>query len=96
MRLADGDVLVHDDFAIARADDACDQVADSDGHLPPAFIPGADPASGPGLGILVHAFFCTVGHGAEGMTDEVGGFFGEREFSAPVEKRVHRRSMVAV
>ena len=51
--LADGDVLVHDDAAFGRADDGADEVAAGDGHVPPAFFPGADAAGGPGVGELL-------------------------------------------
>ena len=54
-RLADGDVLLHHHLAFARADDAPDQVAHRDRHLPPALFPRADAAGGPRVGELAHA-----------------------------------------
>src|SRR5689334_24996179 len=40
-RLADRDVLVHHDFAGARADDLAYKIADRARHLPPALFPCA-------------------------------------------------------
>src|SRR5256714_9279377 len=90
-RLADRDVLVHDDFARLRADDFTDQIADRARHLPPAFFPGANAARRPQLGVLVQAVASAGGHRAERVRDHINGVIEDREFFAPFKQLVHSR-----
>jgi len=80
--LRERDVLVQRDFPGLRANQRGDFIADVDGHLPPAFFPGANAAISPGVGVGVHGVVNAAGHRAQGVADEVGGAVEDREFGA--------------
>src|SRR5437764_14370316 len=87
-RLADRDVLVHDDFARLRADDFTDQIADRARHLPPAFFPGANAARRPQLGLLVQAVAGAGRHRAERVRGHINALREGREFVSPLNQPV--------
>ena len=91
--LRERDVLVQRDFAGLRADQRGDFIADVDGHLPPAFFPGANAATSPSVGVGVHRVVNAAGHRAQGVADEVGGAVEDREFGAVFEEIVHNSSV---
>src|SRR5581483_12488301 len=75
-------------FALTGADDAADQVADSDRHFPPAFFPGADTSLRPGVSKFLDPRGRASGHRAQRVADHVDGMSEDGEFGAPAEQRV--------
>jgi len=86
--LADGNVLVHDDFGLPCPDEGSDEVAGGDGHVPPAFFPGTDASRGPGVGELLERVGSAARHGTQRVADHVRGGGKDGKFLAPDEKRV--------
>src|SRR5438552_697446 len=86
--LANRHVRMHSDFALSGADDFPDQVADSDGHLPPAFFPGPDAARRPDVGVFVEPIASPARHGAERVADQIDRFVENGKFFAPVEEGI--------
>src|SRR5438105_2123818 len=62
-RLRERDILMKRNLARLRAKQRSDLVAHADGHLPPAFFPGAYATLGPGIGVRAHAVVDAAGHG---------------------------------
>src|SRR5688572_10150565 len=76
------DVLMHADGAVRRADQPGDLVANLDRHLPPAFLPGANAASGPGLRVSGKVPRRLARHSAERIADHVDGARQNRKLVA--------------
>ncbi len=87
-RLADADILVHDHTAGRGPDDAPNEVAAGDGHVPPAFFPGADAARRPGLGVLGQCAGDAARHGRERVRDQVRRLREDRKLGAPAQQGI--------
>ena len=87
-----GDVLVHAGRPGRRPDDTSDLVAGRERQVPPAFAPGADPASPPHAGVLDDAVLGRGRHRREGVVDQVRGVGEDRE-AVPVVGHVHAASI---
>ena len=83
--LADGNILLHHDFALAGTNDGTDQIADRNRHIPPALLPSADAAGRPSIGVFLHGVGRAPGHGTQRVADHVRGVGEDRKFLAPVE-----------
>src|SRR5262249_26936660 len=88
-RLADRDVLMHRHRPRIGADDPRYLVAGGDGHLPPTFLPGANPARRPHVRVIAQPVVDALRHRAERVVDQVKSLFENRKLGAVRKKFVH-------
>ena len=92
--LAGGDVLVGRDGTFGRIHERPNLIADFGRQHPPSFFPGANPASGPGIGVAFHGVVNAAGHGTQGIADQVGGVPEDRKLGAVAEQFVSHSDIV--
>src|ERR1700741_3199229 len=83
-RLADRDVLMHHDGARLGADDVRDFVADSNGHVPPAFCPRTHTTAPPCVCIFLEPFMSCPRHRPEAMRNQINSFVENGKLAAPL------------
>ena len=92
--LAGGDVLMERDGIFGRVHQRADFVADFESERPPAFLPGANAASGPDIGVGVEGVVDGARHGSEGVRDHVVGALEDGELGAVAQKIVAERIVI--
>ena len=88
--LEDRDVLVEDDAAGGRAEQAADLIAEATDLREPV-VPGGDALGGPFVGVLAKGIVGGAGHSAQGVGDEIGAALEDGELVAPAEEGVVAR-----
>src|SRR5712691_1456326 len=83
---------MHHDRAGLGANDAGHIVADSNGHVPPTFGPGAHAARGPHIGILVQTIVGGLWHRAQTVRDQIDSLVENGKFTAPLKKLISQQS----
>ena len=72
------------------SDDARDFIPGDDGHVPPAFRPGANASRRPRFTILGEETECLSRHRPEAMRDQVNGLTEDGKLKPPLEKVVRQ------
>jgi len=85
--LEDRDVLVENNAAGGRTEEAADLIAEAT-NLGEPVVPGGDAFGAPFVGVLMEGIVRGAGHSAQGVGDEVGAALEDGELVAPTEKRV--------
>src|SRR5947208_906485 len=93
-RLANRDVLMHDDTALLGANDACHLVAGRDRHVPPTFSPRTNAARGPGFSKVLEPPIRFLRHGAKTVRDQIDSFVQDRKLTTPFEQLVSQQFLL--